>query len=101
MNNINKDVYMLPTAVNTWSKTKPKEKLDEKFTFAWTIEKFNSRLEGTGESLNSNSFIMRYEESDEIKWKFRIYPKGIISRHFLSVFLDFDSEANIKDYFHK
>ena len=98
MNNNNKDVYTFPVSINSWKKTKPNETPEDYFTIAWTIEKFNSRPERPSEALNSPQFIMQYHDSEDIKWRLRVYPKGIISRHFLSVFLDYLSNAYIKGH---
>ena len=96
----NKNVLSLPLSIDSWSKTKHKDNPDEKFTFAWTIENFRSRPEKTGESISSATFIMKHQDNVDLKWKLKAYPKGISSPYFMSIFMEYESNAPVKECLH-
>ena len=97
MANTNKETFLLP--VDCWLKSNVKEDSENKFSFAWTIEDFSNRQEETGVAIHSTSFTKKFQDGGEIQWKFRLYPKGIVSRHFLSLFLDYESHSFVKENF--
>jgi len=49
----------------------------EKYTFVWTISKFNSRPEKIGEFLKSKEFTVNGPGDKNSKWEVWLYPKGI------------------------
>ena len=84
-----------PPVINSWCRTKGGE--EEKFTFAWTIEKFSERQEQNGQSLCSSKFTISGPNDMETHWKLKVFPKGNKKecKEFLSIFLVNETEANV------
>ena len=86
----------LPKSINSWCKSKLKDEEIIKYSFAWTIENFSQRTETNGHGITSNKFSINTENNFESEWKLQVYPNGISSKKFLSVYLNYESSFVVK-----
>ena len=90
------DTMKLLLPLDAWSKLKSEKENLGKITFAWTIENFTERKELNGQSITSNNFIIRITDEIETEWRLIVYPKGIGNSNFLSVYINYQSNAEVR-----